>query len=56
MKALSREVTYEGDTSNDGGILELGEVGGSLIVTNDGSRWEAYDSRASASSAQFVSY
>jgi hypothetical protein len=35
---LSRELTYEGETSKEAGILELGEVGGSLMVTKVGSR------------------
>jgi hypothetical protein len=37
--------------SKDGEMVALGDVGGSLIWTKDVSRWDAYDSRASASSA-----
>ena len=38
--SLSSDVIYDGERSNVRGSEELPDVGGRLIWTNDGSRWE----------------
>ena len=43
---MSKDVTYDGETSRVGAIEAFFEVGGRVTLTKDGSRWEEYDSRA----------
>ena len=38
--SLSSDVIYDGERSKVGGSEELPDVGGRVIWTNDGSRWE----------------